>query len=49
MMISSQGYKTFFVLNSAEHVIFSADKNENANISWHFDIHKQRKFHFQLI
>ena len=30
MMIWSHGYKTFFVLNSAEHVIFSADQNENA-------------------
>ena len=25
------GYKTFFVLNLAEHEIFSADKYENAN------------------
>ena len=27
-----QGYKTFFVLNSAEHEIFSADKYENFHI-----------------
>ena len=26
-----RGYKTFFMLNSAEHEIFSADKYENAN------------------
>ena len=58
-----RGYKTFFVLNSTEHEIFSADKYENANIShdeyenanishenisWHFHIHKHRKFHTPL-
>ena len=26
-----QGYKTFFMINSAEHEIFSANKYENAN------------------
>ena len=31
------GYKTFFMLNSAEHEIFSANKYENA--SWHFHIY----------
>ena len=36
--IKPHGYKTFFMLNSAEHEIFSADKNENANKSWHFHI-----------
>ena len=34
-----QGYKTFFTLNSAEHEIFSANKYENANNSWHFHIY----------
>ena len=34
-----QGYKTFFMLNSAEHEIFSANKYENANNSWHFHIY----------
>ena len=29
----TQGYKTFFMLNSAEHEIFSANKYENANTS----------------
>ena len=38
----------FFMLNSAEHGIFSANKYENANNSWHFHIYKQRKFHGQL-
>ena len=33
------GYKTFLMLNSAEHEIFSANKNENANSSWHFHIY----------
>ena len=33
-----QGYKTFFMLNSAEHEIFSANKYENANNRWHFHI-----------
>ena len=32
-------YKTFFMLNSAEHEIFSANKYENANKSWHFHIY----------
>ena len=32
------GYKTFFMLNSAEHEIFSANKYENARNSWHFHI-----------
>ena len=32
----------FFMLNSAEHEIFSANINANAN-SWHFNIYKQRK------
>ena len=30
--------KLFFMLNSAEHEIFSANKYENANNSWHFHI-----------
>ena len=34
-----QGYKTSFMLNSAEHEIFSANKYENANNSWHFHIY----------
>ena len=29
------GYKAFFMLNSAEHEIFPANKYENANNSWH--------------
>ena len=28
-----------FMLNSAEHEIFSANKYENANNSWHFHIY----------
>ena len=31
--------KTSFMLNSAEHEIFSANKYENANKSWHFHIY----------
>ena len=34
-----RGYKLFFMLNSAEHEIFSAYKYENANKSWHFHIY----------
>ena len=34
-----RGYKTFFMLYSAEHEIFSANKYENANNSWHFHIY----------
>ena len=29
-----RGYKNFFMLNSAEHKIFSANKHENANYLW---------------
>ena len=29
--VRARGYKTFFLLNSAEHETFSADKYENAN------------------
>ena len=36
-----QGYKSFFMLKSAEHEIFSADKYENANNSWHFHISRE--------
>ena len=32
-------YKTFIMLNSAEHETFSANKYENANNSWHFHIY----------
>ena len=34
-----RGFKTFFMLNSDEHEIFSASKYENANNSWHFRIY----------
>ena len=34
-----RGYKTFFMLNSAEHELFTATKYENANKSWHFHIY----------
>ena len=32
-------YKTFFILNSAEHEIFSANKYEKSNNRWHFHIY----------
>ena len=32
-------YKTLFMLKSAKYEIFSADKYENANNSWHFHIY----------
>ena len=38
-MIWPWGYKTFFMLNIAEHEIFSANKYENTNNSWHFHIY----------
>ena len=37
-----------FLLNIAEHELFSANKYENANNSWDFRIYLQRKFHAQL-
>ena len=39
ILIRPRGYKFFFLLNSAEHDIFSANKYENANNSWHFHIY----------
>ena len=41
-------YKIVFVLNSAEHELFPANKYENANNSWHFHTYYQRNFHAQL-
>ena len=38
-VISPHGFKTFFVLHSAEHEIFSANKYENANNCWYFHIY----------
>ena len=46
--IGPRAYKSIFMLNSAEHGIFSANKYENANSSWHFHIYKQRKSHAKL-
>ena len=37
-----------FLLNIAEHEIFSANKYENVNYCWDFHIYLQRKFHAQL-
>ena len=36
---SGLGYKSFCMLNSAEHEIFPANKYENANNSWHLHIY----------
>ena len=36
------------MLSSAEHKIFSANKYENANNSWHFHIYKQINLYDQL-
>ena len=36
------------MLNSVVHEIFSANKYENANSTWHFHIYEQRNFHAQL-
>ena len=36
MRYLARGYKTFFMLNSAEHEIYPAHKCLNANNSWHF-------------
>ena len=37
-----------FLLNITEHENVSANKYENANYCWHFQIYLQRKFHAQL-
>ena len=37
-----------FLLNLAEHGMFSVNKYDNANYCWHFHIYKHRKFHAQL-
>ena len=44
----SKVIKLFFMLDSAEHEIFSANKYENANNCWHFHIYQHRKFRAQL-
>ena len=36
--VARNNYKTFFMLNSAEHEIFPPNKYKNANNSWHFQI-----------
>ena len=36
----ARSYKTFFMLNSAEHEILNAHKYEKANNCWHFDIYE---------
>ena len=38
-----RGYKTIFMLNSAEHEIFPAHKCKNANNCWHFNLYGQEK------
>ena len=48
LQIRPRGYKTFFMLSSGEHEIFSANKYENANNSWHFHIYQLRNFLAQL-
>ena len=42
--IWNQGYKTFFMLNSAEHKIYPAHKCLNANNCWHFNIYEHDKY-----
>ena len=37
-----------FLLNTAEHENFFANKYENASYCWHFHVDWQRKFHAQL-
>ena len=39
-----RGYKTFFMLNSAEHEIFSANEYENAKHSWLFILISRKNF-----
>ena len=39
----SRGYKTVFMLNSAEHDIVPAKKCSNANNSWYFNIYEPEK------
>ena len=43
-----RGYKLFFMINSAEHELFSANKYEHTNNSWHFHIYQQSNFHAHL-
>ena len=39
----ARGYKTFFMLNSAEHENFLAYECKNANKCWHFNNYVQEK------
>ena len=38
-ILTAQGYKTFSMLDSAEHEIYPAHKWQNANNCWHFIIY----------
>ena len=39
LLTRPQGYVIVFMLNSAYHEMFSANKYENADNNWHFYIH----------
>ena len=39
----ARGYKTFFMLNSTEHELFTAHKCSNVNNCWHFTIYEREK------
>ena len=45
----SRGYKTFFMLSSAETKIYPAHKCSNANICWHFNVYQQDKLQALMI
>ena len=47
-LLGPRGNKTFFMLNSTEHEMFSAHNYENANNIWHFHSYEQRIFYAQL-
>ena len=42
-------YKTFSMLNSAEHEIYPAHKCQNANNCWHLNIYEQDKYNIERI
>ena len=43
MLSWARSYKTFFMLNSAEHELFPAHKSLNANNWLHFNIYEHKK------
>ena len=47
LVTKPRGYKTIFILNSAEHETYPTHKCLNTNNCWHFNIYKQDKYNIR--